>query len=70
MLKCVNMNANVSNELEQLVSIQQIREAWSISRRTIYDLFEDGTFTKIKIKGSTRIPLSEVNTYVNSQKNK
>lgn len=57
-------------QLEKLVSIRKIQEAWDISRTTVYELINDGTFRVLKIKGATRIRLSEVIAYTEKQLNK
>jgi len=42
-------------------TIAETMKLLGVSKPTIYRMFEDGSLTKCKIRGSTRIPAEDVN---------
>jgi excisionase family DNA binding protein len=47
-----------------LYTTAQAAEALNVGRRAVYDLINSGQLTSIKVGGSRRIPVSELEKYI------
>lgn len=45
---------------EKPLTVAEAMELLSVSKPTIYRLFEDGTLTKLKVRNGTRIPAEDI----------
>ena len=53
--------------VDRLLTVSDVGEALSVSRRTAYRLLqEDRVIPSVRVRGSVRVRLSDLNTYIQS----